>query len=150
VPTAKAGLDILLRPHIIAARRTSVGDPAETGYATQRISVGFVNLVGSTALAQRLSPLQLGALLTAFEHLVADWVTAHGGRVAKLIGDAVLYTAEDASVACGIALNLTATLTDHAMVPRFAAGLGSGDVLLHDGDVFGPVVSLAARCQGSL
>jgi class 3 adenylate cyclase len=59
VPTASAALEILLREHIIAARRTIFGDVVEAGYETQRMCVGFVDLVGSTALAQRLATREL-------------------------------------------------------------------------------------------
>lgn len=145
MPTVNAGLDILLREHIIAARRTILGDAANAGYETQRMCVGFVDLVGSTALAQRLSVRELGAVLTEFEHVAADTVTLAGGRVVKLIGDEVLYTASDESPACRIALSLAATFADHPIVPPVRAGVASGDVLLRDGDVFGPVVNLAAR-----
>lgn len=145
LPTVNSALDILLRRHILGARRTILGDAAEAGYETQRMCVGFVDLVGSTALAQRLSSRELGGVLTTFEHLAADSVTALGGRVVKLIGDEVLYTAGDESSACTTALNLTATFADHPTVPQVRAGVASGDVLLRDGDVFGPVVNLAAR-----
>ena len=145
VPTVSATLDMLLRQHLIGARRAVFGDAAEAGYETRRMSVGFVDLVGSTALAQRLPTRELGAVLTAFEHLAADSVTSRGGRVVKLIGDEVLYTAGDESSACVIALSLAATFTDHPIVPQVRAGVASGDVLLRDGDVFGPVVNLAAR-----
>jgi class 3 adenylate cyclase len=145
VPTANAALDILLRQHIIAARRTILGDAADVGYETQPMCVGFVDLVGSTALAQRLSTRELGAVLTAFEHTAADAVTAGGGRVVKLIGDEVLYTAAGESSACDIALALVARFTDHPIVPPVRAGVASGELMLRDGDVFGPVVNLAAR-----
>ncbi len=145
MPTVNAALDILLRQHILGARRTILGDAAEAGYETQRLCVGFVDLVGSTALAQRLSIRELGGVLTTFEHLAADCVTALGGRVVKLIGDEVLYTAGDEWSACTTALNLTATFADHSIVPQVRAGVAGGDVLLRDGDVFGPVVNLAAR-----
>jgi class 3 adenylate cyclase len=144
-PTLNVGLDILLREHIIRARRTMLGDAAEAGYETQRMCVGFVDLVGSTALAQRLSTRELGAVLTTFEHVAVDSVTALGGRVVKLIGDEVLYTAGDEASACNIALELVATFADHPLVPDVRAGVAGGEVLLRDGDVFGPVVNLAAR-----
>jgi class 3 adenylate cyclase len=145
VPTANAALDVLLREHIIRARRTILGDPTAVGYETQRMCVGFVDLVGSTALAQRLSTRELGKVLTAFEHETADSVTSMGGRLVKLIGDEVLYAASDESSACTIALNLVATFQDHPVVPAVRAGVAGGEVLLRDGDVFGPVVNLAAR-----
>ena len=145
VPTATATLDILLRAHIIAARRSLLGDVDEAGYETQRMCVGFVDLVGSTALTLRLSTRELGAVLTTFEHTAADAVTAGGGRVVKLIGDEVLFTASDESAGCRIGLDLASIFRDHPTVPAVRVGLAAGDVLLRDGDVFGPVVNLAAR-----
>ena len=145
LPTVSEGLDILLREHVIAARRTILAESAASGYETQRMCVGFVDLVGSTALAQQLSTRELGGVLIAFEHIASDTVTSAGGRVVKLIGDEVLYTAADAASACTIALNLANTFRAHPVVPEIRAGLAAGDVLLRDGDVFGPVVNLAAR-----
>jgi class 3 adenylate cyclase len=46
---------------------------------------------------------------------------------------------------------LVAALRDHASIPPVRAGLAAGLVMLRDGDVFGPVVNLAARlaeCAG--
>jgi adenylate cyclase len=145
LPFVGASLDTLLRQHLLAARRTILGDAIDPGYETQRLIVGFVDLVGSTALAQRLSTRELGAVLTEFENEAADAVTASGGRVVKLIGDEILYTAPDERAGCAIALELAATFADHPRVPQTRAGLAAGDVLLRDGDVFGPVVNLAAR-----
>jgi adenylate cyclase len=144
LPLVNAGLDVLLRGHILAARRTIMSD-ADAGYETQRLCVGFVDLVGSTGLAQRLPIGELGQVLSTFEHLAADHVTAGGGRIVKLIGDEVLYVVSDESAACRIGLELTAAFADHPQVPPVRAGLAGGDVLLRDGDVFGPVVNLAAR-----
>jgi class 3 adenylate cyclase len=145
MPIVNGGLDILLRQHILVARRTIVGDAADAGYETQPMHVGFVDLVGSTALAQRLSTRELGAVLTEFEHVAADTVTSAGGRVVKLIGDEVLFTAPEARPACEIALSLVASFAQHPTVPPARGGVASGDVMLRDGDVFGPVVNLAAR-----
>jgi class 3 adenylate cyclase len=145
LPFVGRALDVLLRQHLIAARRTILGDAADAGYETQRLAVGFVDLVGSTELAVRLPSGELGALLTEFETVSADTVTAAGGRLVKLIGDEILYTAADTRAGCTIALDLAATFDAHPVIPSVRAGVASGDVLLRDGDVFGPVVSLAAR-----
>jgi class 3 adenylate cyclase len=145
VPMAGAVLETLLRQHIIRARRTSSGAASELGYETRQMSVGFIDLVGSTALAQRLSTSELGAVLTEFEHTATDAITAGGGRAVKLIGDEVMYVAVDEAAALSIALDVIEVVTGHPRLPPVRAGVAAGDVLTRNGDVFGPVVNLAAR-----
>ena len=145
LPMMGPTLEVLLRRHLIAARRTVLGDAADTGYETQRRCVGFVDLVGSTELAQRLPTRELGALLTEFENVAADTVTANGGRLVKLIGDEILFTAADARSAAAIALELARAFGAHPVIPSARAGIACADLMLRDGDVFGPVVSMAAR-----
>ena len=145
LPFVGTALDALLRQHLIRARRSILGDIADVGYETQHLVVGFVDIVSSTALAQRLSTRELGAALTEFENVAADAVTAEGGRVVKLIGDEILYTAGDERSGCTIAFKLAAAFADHSVIPPVRIGIAAGEVLLRDGDVFGPVVNLAAR-----
>jgi adenylate cyclase len=145
LPTVTAGLEILLRQHLLAARRSSFGVDARSGYESRAMCVGFVDLVGSTALAQRVTASELGSVLSEFERIGSDTVRSGGGRVVKLIGDEILYTSADAQSACAIALQLTAAFDEHPTMPAARAGVANGEVMLRDGDVFGPVVSLAAR-----
>jgi adenylate cyclase len=134
-------IDMLLRRHIDLAQRPLVMGVQET----QALAVGFVDLVGSTALAQRVSMSELGALLTSFDELSSDAILAGGGRLVKLIGDEVMFVAGDAAAACGIALDLADRLSDHPRLPHGRGGVAVGDILTRDGDYFGPVVNLAAR-----
>jgi adenylate cyclase len=145
LPTAVQVLDLLLRQHLLAARRSMLSDVGEGGYETKTLCVGFVDLVGSTALAETMSLAELGALLTEFEHLVADAVVDAGGKPIKLIGDAVFFTANEARDGCAIALAVVAMLRRHDRLPAGRVGLAAGEVMLRDGDVFGHVVNLAAR-----
>jgi adenylate cyclase len=145
LPTVTSALEILLRRHLLTARRSSLSMTAGSGFETRELCVGFVDLVGSTALAQQRPTAELGSLLGEFERIASDTVTAAGGRVVKLIGDEILYTTADAGSACAIAIRLAATFADHPGVPPVRAGLAGGEVMMRDGDVFGPVVNLAAR-----
>ena len=143
LPYLASAMDQLLRMHLVAASRsTSVVD---LGYETLRLVVGFVDLVGSTALAQHLDTAQLGAALSEFETRAADVVVGAGGRVVKLIGDEVMFTNPRVDAACATALDLVETFRAHPVLPPVKAGLACGGVLLRDGDCFGPVVNLAAR-----
>ncbi|WP_288815839.1 adenylate/guanylate cyclase domain-containing protein [uncultured Gordonia sp.] len=55
-----------------------------------RVGVLFVDIVGSTGLAQQRSPDDTAALLNAFFSIVADVVDQHSGFVNKFEGDAAL------------------------------------------------------------
>jgi adenylate cyclase len=142
-------LDALFRQHLLAAQRPMALDTGSGGYETRHLAVGFVDLVGSTELGEQLSLTELGSLLTRFEHLASDTVTNGGGRVIKLIGDEVLFTAPDAAAAARIAIALAGLVAADDGLPAARAGLAHGLVMLRDGDVFGPVVNLAARIVGA-
>lgn len=145
LPLVAPLLDLLFRQHLLAAQRTVFADVDAVGYETQWLAVGFVDLVGFTSLGEQLSLRDLGGVLTRFEQLATDTVTASGGRVVKLIGDEILYTTPDAVSACTLALDLSQVCRDHPLLPSVRAGVAMGRVMLRDGDVFGPVVNLAAR-----
>jgi class 3 adenylate cyclase len=116
-----------------------------TDYGTVRMAVGFVDLVGYTPLARTLSTADLADLVGTFEAAAYDTAAVHDGRVVKLIGDEVMFVALDVEAACQIAL----ALVDHPEIraagadPR--AGVAAGELLMRDGDYFGPVVNMASR-----
>jgi adenylate cyclase len=145
LPAVGPGLEVLLRQHLLAARRSSLGVAADSGYESRFMCVGFVDLVGSTALAQQMTTRELGRVLAQFERIAFDTVSSAGGRVVKLIGDEILYISADPQAACMIALELTSVFERHPTVPVARAGVASGEVMMRDGDVFGPIVNLAAR-----
>jgi len=79
-------------------------------------------------------------LVTRFEATAHDLVTAHGGRLVKLIGDEVMFATVDVASACAIARGLT----EAADVPA-RGGLAFGEVVTSGGDLYGPTVNLASR-----
>ena len=54
------------------------------------VSIVFVDLVGSTARAERLDPEDVRALLASYHARVRRELERHGGTVEKFIGDAVV------------------------------------------------------------
>jgi class 3 adenylate cyclase len=62
----------------------------------------------------------------------------------KTIGDEAMFVAEGALGACRIALTLVEEF-GRGQLPPVRVGLAAGDVLSVFGDVYGPVVRLAAR-----
>ena len=94
-----ARLDPVLRRQIQQAvernRRSTIGASERLQY---RYAVGFVDLVGFTALLGRLPAEELATFLGRFEADAHDVVAHHGARVVKLIGDEVMFVATDAAI----------------------------------------------------
>jgi adenylate cyclase len=143
-PRLLAAIDTVLRQHLVElSRHASVG--VASGYELRTLAVGFVDVVGSSALALHMSLGDIGTSMQRFDTHAADTVTARGGRVVKFIGDEVMYQMADPESACETALDIVDAYRDDDVLPGARAGVAFGDVLVRDGDCFGPVVNLAAR-----
>lgn len=109
------------------------------------LAVGFVDVVGYTALSARIDPEGLDQLLDAFQERVIEVVsTATDVAVVKYLGDAVMLVAGDLVALADTMLELTATVEELEEAP-LRGGLAAGEVLVREGDFFGPTVNLAAR-----
>jgi adenylate cyclase len=127
-----------------AARRAWTVD--ESNAATMaEVAVGFADLAGFTALAGRISATELAGIVDAFDEHVSDLVLTHGGQVVKLIGDEVMFVADDVADGVRIAGALSSGLPGIEHLPAVRVGLAAGEVLNRDGDYYGSVVNLAAR-----
>ena len=128
------------------------------------VTVLFADLVGYTALSETRDPEQVKNLIDGcFERLVAD-IDAFGGRVDKIIGDAIvaLFGApvaheDDAERAVRAALRMQETLAtctdDLGVAIRMRVGVNTGEVLVGalraggDYTAMGDVVNTANRLQ---
>ena len=137
-------MDTLLRQHIIHLARPNITE-ASAGFERRRCAIGFVDVVGSTSLSQRLPLDDVGRAIARFEAAAADVVTACNGRVIKFVGDEVMFRADDLGAACTVGIELVDRFSDDPVLPGVRAGVAEGEVLIRDGDCFGPVVNLAAR-----
>jgi adenylate cyclase len=138
------GFDILMRHHLEVARRPIDADVAR-GVEVRVQSIGFVDLVGFTAVTQQLELDELARALTEFESRASEIVIDHDGRVVKLIGDEIMYVTKTAQAAVAIALALADAFTNDPVLPAVRIGIATGDVIARDGDFSGDVVNLAAR-----
>lgn len=137
-----AVLEFVWRRHLVnAARRRLLrrvaGDTA--------MCVGFADLVGFTAQSQQLNERQLAHVVERFEKLAYDVVTASSGRVVKMIGDEVLFVADDIATGARIAVSLSEAYRDDPALSDVRVGLAAGEVLEREGDVYGSVVNFASR-----
>ncbi len=148
MPRVEELQSFIWRRHLlsVASRMLAVADPT-TG--TSRRAVCFVDIVGYTSRSRTLSDRELVSWLEDFEVATLDIVIEHNGRIIKNIGDELLIVADTAQDAAAIALELTRRGADEDdPFPAVRAGVAYGEVVPRLGDVFGPVVNIAARLTG--
>jgi class 3 adenylate cyclase/tetratricopeptide (TPR) repeat protein len=133
----------------------------------KRVSVLFLDIVGSTALAERLDPEPLRLVMDRYFAACAEAIADHGGAVEKFIGDAILAVfgaaaahEDDAARAVRAAVSalgglreLSAELGARYRVNLEArCGICTGDVVVimppgGDFRVVGDAVNTASRLQ---
>lgn len=128
------------------------------------VTMLFGDLVGFTTLSEKIDPEQVKNIVDrCFERLAAD-ITSYGGRVDKIVGDAVvaLFGApvaheDDAERAVRAALQMQRSLADEAesigAELKMRIGINTGEVLVGalraggDYTALGDVVNTASRLQ---
>jgi class 3 adenylate cyclase/tetratricopeptide (TPR) repeat protein len=125
------------------------------------VSVLFTDLVGSTAMAERLDPEDVRAVLAPYYARLRTEIERHGGTVEKFIGDAVMAVfgapvahEDDAERAVRAALAIREAVSRELDI-RTAVNTGEALVALGarpsegEGIVSGDVVNTAARLQSA-
>ncbi|MGY3488689.1 adenylate cyclase [Bradyrhizobium sp. USDA 4011] len=127
----------------------------------------FLDLVGSTSLAEAMGELRVQELLTRFFFDIDEPIVAHGGEVHAYVGDEVIVTwpadtgqPSRRCLDCVFAIeDRLAKRADHyreefGVVPAFRAGMHAGAVVIGEcGDsrrqiaYFGDTVNVTARLQ---
>ena len=147
LPSLARLLEYSWRRHMQAAARRAalhrVTD--ESSGTTYDLAIGFVDLVGFTALSQQLNDRALAEVVGRFEELAFDVVVSGNGRVVKMIGDEAMFVCADAADAVQIGLDLADAYADDDSLSDVRVGIASGSVLAREGDYYGPVVNLASR-----
>ena len=86
----------LLDRNLAAAMQRYVEEFVPGGEAAE-LAVGFADLVGYTRLSQRMESPELSELIEGFEAAASDAIVVNGGRVVKMIGDEVMFSADPAA-----------------------------------------------------
>lgn len=141
VPMVERELQYLFRRHLYASAMSRIVTPAD---GHDDVVVGFADVVQFTRLSGQMNETQLADLLETFESETADIIATRGGRVIKLIGDAVMFTVEGDGAAAELALDMIDAFASEER-PDLRVGMAHGDVIARQGDVFGPTVNLASR-----
>ena len=134
----------LFRHHLgQAIGRQRVSQAAVTSRDVAWHAVGFVDLVGSTAYAEKIDVSELRVMVSEFEARAFEVAALCGGRVIKFIGDEIMVAALDPRAGCRLMLALVEACSTSGMQPR--GGLAWGEVLFRGGDYYGRDVNLASR-----
>jgi class 3 adenylate cyclase len=133
-------------------------EPQAVEEARKTVTVLFCDVAGSTGLGERLDPERLQAVMSRFYAAVREPVERHGGRVEKVIGDALMAVfgipavhEDDALRAVRAALDARDAVRALGEV-QARIGVNTGEVLTRDPArnetlVVGDAVNLAARLE---
>jgi adenylate cyclase len=144
LPSLPRILEYAWRRHMqVAARRRMVREAGSSGET--KVTVGFADLVGFTALSQQVDEHELAAIVDRFESTAYDIVGSRGGRVVKMIGDEVMFGVDEPEVGVEISLSLAEAYHDDESLSDVRVGLACGPVLEREADLYGPTVNLASR-----
>jgi len=130
--------------HVEIASQRSIAAAGSAAHTAQ-LAVGFVDIVESTALVQRLTPGGLADAIGSFEQTAIEVVGSRHGRVLKTIGDEVMFVAPDVAAACDIALTLRDHMMDDERLVGVRGAISCGALVRGYGDFYGPEVNAAAR-----
>lgn len=139
----------------------------QTHAERRRLTVMFVDLIGSTALSSRLDPEEMSEVIHSYQDAVAGVVTRFEGHIAQYLGDGVLCyfgwprALEDAAeraVGAGLAIkDAVAKVTACSEPLTCRVGIATGLVVVgemtvggisHENTAIGDTPNFAARLQG--
>ena len=124
--------------------------PPSDAIVARTLTIMFVDLVNYSGEAASRPREGLIALIRRLRDLVQPVAAERGGRIIKGLGDGLLVTFDGTTDAVLAAVQIQAATRAR---DSFAAkldlriGIATGEVTLHDGDVFGQTVNLASRLQ---
>ncbi len=114
-------------------------------------TVVFADLFGSTGVFESLGNAKATEAVTQITNWVGQKITAHGGRVVKLLGDGVLATFKENPDALAAVVEIQRSYQSRlaALPPRLymplRIGVVCGEVVLLDDDCYGDAVNTASR-----
>ncbi|MCX6316185.1 MAG: hypothetical protein NTW29_02765 [Bacteroidetes bacterium] len=111
----------------------------------QLAAIVFADVVGYTAMMQK-DEMDAVEKINRFRHSLEAIAEELEGKMVQYYGDGSLLLFRSATDAAEFAKLLQTDLHEDPHVP-VRIGIHMGDVLLHDGNVFGDVVNIASRIQ---
>ncbi len=119
---------------------------------TENVAILFTDIVGSTALSQRLSAEVADEVRRGHFSILRQAITESGGTEVKNLGDGLMVVFSSASAALGCAVGMQQGVEqgnhEDAEPVGLRVGLSVGEVSNEEGDYFGdPVVEAARLCS---
>jgi predicted ATPase/class 3 adenylate cyclase len=119
--------------------------------ATEIVAVLMTDLVGSTAMADRVGPEAAEDLRTEHFGLLRGALESTAGREVKNLGDGLMVVFDSAaqSLACAVQMQQAVEARNRRVDEKLGVriGVSVGDTTVEDGDYFGePVVESARLC----
>jgi len=145
------------------------GVEAKPGGSIQHLTVMFIDIVGFTALSERMGD-RLIPLLSAYLDLASEAIVRNGGTIDKFIGDAVMafwgapnaqpdhaMACCQAALACRAALENSGLVDDRGQPLQIRIGINSGRMLVGNigselrlnYTVIGDAVNVASRLESA-
>ena len=114
-------------------------------------AVLFTDIVGHTEMMQRLGDENGRAVLREHERITRDVLRQHGGAEVKTMGDGFMasFPSITRAIESAIALQRAFEVRAGGEPLRIRIGLGAGEPIEEEGDLFGSSVILAARMAAS-
>lgn len=114
-------------------------------HVVQTLAVGFADLCGFTPLSRTLAERELVTIVERFEGAALLALPAAGATLVKMLGDGVLFHADDVATAIDAAASLVAEAHAGGDLPDVRAAVTYGRVVVRAGDCFGESVNRASR-----
>lgn len=137
-----------IREFLDEGRRPS-GEPVPPDQPSGFRTILFTDMVGHTAMVQRLGDQAGRQLLREHERITRDALKAHGGAEVKSMGDGFMASFSSATKAVECAIAMQRAFAEHnesAPEPiSVRVGLNAGEPIAEDEDLFGTSVIAAAR-----
>lgn len=134
-----------------SAARRKVGDESTRRALFRRGAVVFTDTADFTAITARYGILHFLMMFDRGVRLLGPAIERHQGRIVKAEGDSLILRFPDVASACAGVRAAHARLQranrarSRSEALRFSFGVGYGDLLDVDGDVFGLEVNLASK-----
>ena len=118
---------------------------------TENVAILFTDVVGSTALSQRLTPELADEVRRGHFSVLRQAIAEAGGTEVKNLGDGLMvaFSSASAALACGVAMQQGVERDNRGREQSVGlrVGLSGGEVSKEDEDYFGdPVVEAARLC----